>query len=128
MRLDDVFTDKVALQGLVFKIFMKISDICNMNLENNFFKKLCFILVLFASSLFMQSCNPFGKNSYINISPEFRLLNEPNHFGINNGGNLSVSTPDSGNVSDSYRIKYKLSAKLSQGSHITNGGYMVKLR
>lgn len=83
------------------------------------------IAILIAMSLVLTSCNPFGKYSIINITPDKLIFNEPTNFDLNSGGKTSSTIPASGQPSDVHRITYKVGTQFTQTSKQTGNGHTV---
>ena len=81
-----------------------------------------------ATSLFVQSCSPFGMNSFINIRSDLGLLNQPNNFDINSGGKALPTTPASGQSSDIHIITFKFGSPINQNFQKTADGHEVDIK
>lgn len=80
---------------------------------------------LLLSLFFVMGCNPFGKNSIININGLLGDLNEPTSFDLNNGGKTGLTTPASGQSSDAHKLVYKLGSTFNQNSQQTADGHHI---
>jgi hypothetical protein len=83
-----------------------------------------YILVLAASGL-LTGCNPFGKNSFINIIDVIEVGQTTTE--INSGGKTDLTTPQSGNPADIHSVSYSVGSPFRQTSFTTDNGHTVNV-
>lgn len=83
------------------------------------------LIAIFCASIFLTGCNPFGKNSFINIIEELEL--GPTTTEINSGGKTVTTVPASGNASDAHTISFSVGTPFRQTSFTTGDGHSVNV-
>ncbi len=81
--------------------------------------------LLVAVSSLLTGCNPFGKNSFINITE--LLEGGQTTTEINSGGKTDVTTPQSGNPADIHSISYSVGTPFRQTAFTTGNGHTVNV-
>lgn len=82
-------------------------------------------VAILSATLFLTGCNPFGKNSIINIveAIEGGLTTTE----INSGGKTETTIPASGLASDIHTISYSVGTPFRQTSFNTGDGHSVNV-
>ncbi len=83
------------------------------------------LLVLFYISLIV-GCNPFGKNSIVNITNPAKFL-ESTNFDVNNGGKTAASVPASGSQADVHQVRFKVGRSFTQHQRLTIDGHSMEV-
>jgi hypothetical protein len=82
-------------------------------------------ICLLGFCFFIVGCNPFGKNSFINIT---ELINGgQTTTEINSGGKTEGTTPLSGNPADIHSISYSVGTPFRQTAFTTGNGHSVSI-
>jgi hypothetical protein len=84
-------------------------------------------VILLCSLFLLVSCNPFAKNSLVNIIDLNPSLLEPTTFDLNNGGKASITLPASGLSSDAHSVRLKVGRSFSQNQRVTGDGHSIEV-
>ena len=83
-------------------------------------------IILLCSLFFLVGCNPFAKNSLVNII-DLNPFTEPTTFDLNNGGKASLTQPASLNPADAHTVRLKVGRSFSQNQRTTGDGHSIEV-